>query len=292
MSLIAQIEDDLSRHTIKIIIRDGARKIYVDDEEIRDRKELFRLFTCIVFAHEDMAYIKGTPTDQRRFFDQSCVLIDNSYLDSLRMYNTLLKQRNSVLKQKEYDLLSLYDDRLADTGLIIQREREQMNIRFNEVFGSMYDEISVTGLSPRIEYRPSWRECTSKQDVLQRLIKSSAQDKKYETTVTGPHRDRYMITSEGLDITHSASTGQIRLMSLLLKLLQARIYVESTGRRPVLLLDDVLLELDITKRNRFLEYMDTYDQAFFTFLPEENYGNWESSGTLKYTVNQGECTLG
>lgn len=291
MSLIAHIEDQRNTRTIKIIIKDGTRKIFIDNEEIRDRKELFKLFTCIVFAHEDMEYIKGSPSEQRRFFDQSCVLIDSSYLDSFRMYNSLLKQRNSVLKQKEYSLLSLYDERLADTGMILQRSREKMNVRFNEVFGSMYDEISVSELTPHIEYRPSWRGCSSKQEVLERLEKSSLQDRKYETTVTGPHRDRYVITSEGNDITHSASTGQIRLMSLLLKLLQARIYVETTGRRPVLLLDDVLLELDITKRNRFLEYMDTYDQAFFTFLPEENYGDWENSDTVKYTVRQGECIL-
>ncbi len=44
-----------------------------------------------------------------------------------------------------------------------------------------------------------------------------------------------------------------------------------TGRLPVLLMDDVMLELDPDKRQRFTALLPEYDQLFCTFLPGEPY---------------------
>jgi DNA replication and repair protein RecF len=60
-----------------------------------------------------------------------------------------------------------------------------------------------------------------------------------------------------------------------------------TGKKPILLLDDVLLELDPEKRRRFLEALPEYDQAFYTFLPEEPYQRYQKSDTLVYQVQNG-----
>jgi DNA replication and repair protein RecF len=60
-----------------------------------------------------------------------------------------------------------------------------------------------------------------------------------------------------------------------------------TGKKPVLLLDDVLLEMDSEKRRRFLSVLPAYDQAFYTFLPDEPYQNYRKEDTLVYTVKNG-----
>jgi DNA replication and repair protein RecF len=118
-------------------------------------------------------------------------------------------------------------------------------------------------------------------------------------TVKGPHRDRYVFirkgtssgsggTYRGGDFSGTASTGQRRLLALLLRVAQARCFSETTGKTPVLLLDDVLLELDGDKRRRFLAVMPRYEQAFFTFLPEEPYDRYCKSDTIVYYVNGGK----
>ena len=56
----------------------------------------------------------------------------------------------------------------------------------------------------------------------------------------------------------------------------------------MLLLDDVMLELDIAKKAKFLELLPDYEQAFFTFLPDEPYLTYKSTETLCYTVKAGE----
>ena len=92
---------------------------------------------------------------------------------------------------------------------------------------------------------------------------------------------------DGTPLTEVASTGQLRLVSLILRVTQAHLLATETGRAPVLLLDDVLLELDPARRARFLDALPEYEQAFFTFLPDEQYARLRKEGTKTYTVEAG-----
>jgi len=56
----------------------------------------------------------------------------------------------------------------------------------------------------------------------------------------------------------------------------------------VLLLDDVLLELDSAKREKFIKELPSFEQAFFTFLPDEQFRKYSSADTLIYRVVGGE----
>jgi DNA replication and repair protein RecF len=76
----------------------------------------------------------------------------------------------------------------------------------------------------------------------------------------------------------------------LLRIAQARIFTEKTGKKPVLLLDDVLLELDGEKRRKFLSVMPEYEQAFYTFLPEEPYEIYRKENTIVYYMNHGQVS--
>jgi len=104
---------------------------------------------------------------------------------------------------------------------------------------------------------------------------------------SGPHRDRYQFIRKGYDFAEKASTGQKRLLALLLRVAQAKRYNAVLGRKPVLLLDDVLLELDPEKRKRFIHVLPEYDQAFFTILPEEPYQRYKDAGAIVYNVHNG-----
>ena len=85
-----------------------------------------------------------------------------------------------------------------------------------------------------------------------------------------------------------ASTGQIRLCSLILRVAQANFYSSKSGKQPVLLLDDVLLELDSSKRERFIQELPGFEQAFFTFLPDEPFRRYSGADTLIYRVADGQ----
>lgn len=283
---VSVLLDSGEKITISMVIRQGTRSMYLNGREVRDRKELIYLVPCIVFTHEDIGFVQGSPDDKRRFFNQTMTLYDPLFLDDLRSYTGLLKQRNTLLKEERYDLIYLYDSQLSVVGMEIQKKRSALVGEFNKLFPELFSVISGDSKPLKTGYRPSWKECSSAEDAEIMLKESFSQDIRYQTTTTGPHRDRFIILQNGRNYIPTASTGQKRLVSLVLRSAQAAFYLKKTSTHPILLLDDVLLELDIERRARFLEHTRGFSQAFFTFLPGESYFR---SGTFEGKVYKVEA---
>lgn len=281
-------DDDGIEHKVEYINHSGKRKIILDGKDIRDRKELIYNFPSIVFSHEDINFVKGEPEYRRRFFDQTFSMYDPLYLDNLRRYKIILMQRNAAIKSKQISLLSLYDERLVRYGLDISSKREEGVKMFNDIFPSLYKEISGTEKNLSIKYQPSWRDLKSEDEVMNYLESTRERDINLMTTSSGIHRDRFTVFDDNGPFSQSGSTGQIRLASLLFRLAEARFFIKMTGKKPVLLIDDVLLELDNIKRGSFLSLLTDYSQAFFTFLPDEKYFSSRKDEMLEYIVMEGK----
>ena len=277
--------------TILVKFEKGKKTILIDDKRVEDRKDLLSAAPCIVFCHEDMEFVAGNPERRRWFFDQVLSLYDPLYLDDLRRYRRVLKSRNAALRDALYGrtnpepLLDALDPQYVAYGVKLMEKRETAARLFSGVFGPLYEEISgISGIMVR--YAPSWKKAGEKE-AESLLRERRAADMAAGVSLSGPHRDRYGFTRDGADFVARASTGQRRLLALLLRLARARRFSEMTGKNPVLLLDDVLLEMDGGKRRRFLSILPGYDQAFFTFLPEEPYQNYRKEDTLIYKVRGG-----
>lgn len=271
----------------KITWRDGKKQIFVDGTEINDRKDLISSVPCIVFCHDDIQFVRGAPEMQRYFFDQTLSLDDPLFIDTLRAYRRILKSRNTAIKEYRVELLPVYNQQLAEAGLEIQRRRRLAVDRFSRTFGELYRGISGAGDDLLIEYRPSWKNDPPLEKTIALLEDRRETDLSLGTTTSGPHRDRFRFAMNGADYIETASTGQLRLTSLVLRVAQARFFADRAGRRPMLLLDDVMLELDPLRRARFLEVMPRYQQALFTFLPDEQYNSYRKDATLVYRVSDG-----
>ena len=275
---------------VNIVFGEGQKKVALDGKRLEDRKELLSVLPCIIFCHEDMDFVSGTPERRRWFFDQTRSLWDGIYLDDLRRYRYVLKNRSALLKNSSSSetsfTLDALDSQMALYGLELVKKRKEIAEEFSSVFEPLYREISGIG-GIRVKYSPSWKH-DDVDSVIAFLKEKRESDVLMSQSQTGPNRDRYIFTCEGEDFSAKASTGQRRLLALLLRTAQTRVFSEKTGKKPVLLLDDVLLELDGEKRRKFLELMPDYEQAFFTFLPIEPYENYLKPGTLVYTVSQGQ----
>ncbi len=249
----------------------GKKKIKLDDSEIKDRKELIYSIPCIAFTHDDISFVRGEPENRRRFFDQTMSMYDPSFFDDMRAYKLVLRQRNAAIKDQRYSLLDIYDEKLADYGIPIMKARRAVLNSFSTIFPDIYNAVSLEDRKIGISYRPSWQEDLSKEEIINLLAHQREVDIKMSTTTSGPHRDRFIVTDSHGPFVNTASTGQMRLASLVFRSAQAAFYRQKTGINPVFLIDDVLLELDAPKRARYLSYLGYYNQAFFTFLPEEKY---------------------
>ena len=289
LSLSASFKDDKQQIKILFKLEKGRKTIEIDGKKIRDRKELLSNFPCIAFTHDDINYVNGPPSERRTFLNQTISLYDPSYIDNLRIYNRLIKLRNRIIKEKNFSLLDIYDDQIAAAGFELVQKRRKLVDEFNSTFTDLYNNISLANMDLIIRYSPSWKNVNSVDDVLALLKSQRERDIHFSTSTSGPHRDRVGFFSDGRNFAETASTGQIRLISLVLKASQSAFIYKKSGKLPVLLLDDVLLEMDLEKRKRFLHYLPDYRQAFYTFLPDEGLIEFKNGGPI-FTVKQGIIT--
>jgi DNA replication and repair protein RecF len=295
--------DSPSGEAVSVIYRDGKKTVSLDGKRLDDRKDLLGAAPCIVFCHEDMEFAAGPPERRRWFFDQTMSLADPLYLENLRNYRRVLKSRNTLLREHRFQdgskgrsvpaeinvLLDALDPQLAAYGLELVKKRKSAAEGFSAIFEPLYREISgLDGISVR--YAPSWKD-EDAETIVSSLAGRREAVYSFGVSLSGPHRDRYVFMRNGREFSARASTGQRRLLALLLRIAQAVDFSGKTGKSPILLLDDVLLELDGEKRRRFLEIMPPYDQAFYTFLPGEPYERYIKNGTMVYHVEGGRLSL-
>lgn len=272
-------------NTISITLKDGKKRIEKNAKMIADRKELVDTIPCVLFSHDDLDFAVGAPERRRFFIDQSLSMYDSSYIDVFRSYKKILKTRNSLLKEKKTEVLDVLDAQLAEAGMEVTKRRRKTIHDFNGVFARLYEE--VTGIDAlMLEYAPSWKG-TAIDEIMTEIVGKRAFDESMGTSMSGPHRDRIRFVRHGAGFIPTASTGQRRLLSLLLRTAQAVFYTDVTGRLPVLLMDDVLLELDPEKRQRFTALLPSYDQLFCTFLPGEPYERYRRTTTRVYQIERG-----
>ena len=301
-SMFKKSDDDMQK--ITLVFENGKKRIDKNGKRIQDRKELINTIPCILFCHDDMKFAIGEPECRRFFIDQSLTLYDNLYIDDIRNYKKILKSRNLILKNHQYDLLETFDSQLAYYGLIIQEKRKKAIFQFNEIFGKIFYE--VTGIEGvKIVYEPSWKEILTEkitadnkiiteknfpasQDIINLLLSRQELDKRFETSMSGPHRDKINFIKDKVLFVPTASTGQRRLLSLILRIAQSIYYTRVTGLKPVLLMDDVLLELDPDKRAKINSLLPEYEQLFCTFLPGEPYERYMKDTTKVYNIKGGE----
>jgi DNA replication and repair protein RecF len=116
---IAQSVND----NILVKVEKGKKSVLINGKKTADRKDLLSIAPTIVFCHEDMEFVSGTPERRRWFFDQTLSLYDPVYLEDLRRYRRVLKSRNAVLRDNMQKtggidtVLDALDPQLAEYGL-------------------------------------------------------------------------------------------------------------------------------------------------------------------------------
>lgn len=83
-------------------------------------------------------------------------------------------------------------------------------------------------------------------------------------TLVGPHRDEVEFLVDGRPARSFASQGQQRSLVLAWKVAEVRVTSDILGRPPLLLLDDVMSELDASRRRALVGLLAEGMQTFIT----------------------------
>lgn len=251
------------------------KNVFVNGNPIRRLGDLIGRINAVLFTPSDLQIVRGAPAGRRRFLDIDLSQINHAYLRHLQSYDLALRQRNALLKQcaaraVAATQLPSWDAQLAEHGSEILAFRASMLSRLSELVGQVYS--GITGGSERLEliYEPSPKAAVdSAQGVLQGLIqaeleRSRADDIRRGATSVGPHRDDFSFRISGRDARDFGSQGQQRSCVLALKLAELELMRQATGEWPVLLLDDLMSELDESRKRAFLAALPNGVQAILT----------------------------
>jgi DNA replication and repair protein RecF len=245
-----EVDGDRARRTIEV---DGVRRRGLD---------LPGHFRVTLFWPDDLGLVKAGPETRRRFLNQMLVQIEPGYARALAGLRRVLEQRNSLLKriaggEEDSGVLAAWDQELVLYGSEIAKARMNAVLELRPEAARSHAEIAG---GERLEITYSGPP----DDFAVAVQKSLAEDLRRGSTTIGPHHDDLVIWLDGRDARSYASQGQQRTAVVSLKLAEAALVERRTGERPLLLLDDVLSELDLERREALLRKVATSGQVIIT----------------------------
>ncbi len=251
-------------HDVEILLsRTQRRRVKVAGETVSRSGEMLGHITGVLFSPEDLRMVKDGPSERRRFVDMELSQLRPSYYYALQKYTRALKQRSALLRDaaitgKAPDTIDMWDAALAESGETIMRMRREFLRKIDISANRIHARIAAGAEELRIEYAPSARDDgdITKDTLFDLLEKSRQTDIKRQITSVGPHRDDVKMLLNGYDARSFGSQGQVRTCALALKLSELEIMSSESGEPPVLMLDDVMSELDPSRRRLLIEMLD------------------------------------
>jgi DNA replication and repair protein RecF len=219
----------------------------------------------VLFEPNHLQLLSGGPENRRVYLDD---LIEQKFLNYAKVrrdYTRILSQRNSLLKQPNLPSqaqLFPWNIRLSQLAGKIVQARHQLVKDLNSKTNKLYKELSNTETELEIKYDHKWPVEVYETQLLKNLELSADDDHARGFTSRGPHREDLIVTYNSHGSQNVASRGEIRTAILSLKMAEIEL-LDSSGEKPIILLDDVFSELDGYRRKSLTNYLESY-QTFIT----------------------------
>lgn len=239
-----------------VVVYDGVKKQFLVEDKKFARLPKKNRYPVILFEPSDLGLIGASPTRKRDYFDRFLGGFDEKYVSNLNKYKKALKQRNEALKSDLVgrEMLFSWNILLARLGCEIAKKRRNLITDINNELTDYYRSIAENEDKVWIEYL-NFGEIEEilldESQYLRRLEADFERDRVIQHTSFGVHKDNYRFIFNNRDADGSASRGESRSVILALKFIEAKKLLENTGKKPLVLLDDVFSELD-RKRQKYL----------------------------------------
>lgn len=251
---------------IRVLINKEGKQVFINGKPISRLSELAKCMNVILFEPKDVMLFRGSPKARRNFLDISLSKKSQPYMDYISRYDKILKERNELLKQNVIDpyLLDATTEMLVKLSGPIVSYRQMYFKDINNILNKITH--ALTGEHGKLEviYKPFIPYDEHFQDnALNAFKKEEENDLKKKVTTIGVHREDFSIALNGRDIAQFGSQGENRIVSLALNL-SPYFLIEDKDKRPIVVLDDVMSELDLTHRQRLISFLKKFEQVFIT----------------------------
>ena len=272
------------------ILKDGKKAIQVNKIKIKKIGELFGNFNVVMFSPEDLKIIKDSPGVRRKFIDMELCQLNPKYYYNLVQYNKVLNERNSILRNRNInkDILDVYDMQLVEFGYNIIMDRLEYIEKLNKYSTKIHSDITSGKERIEFKYVSTIKDLENIRESFYSLLeKNRVRDCERGITSVGPHRDDFTVLINDIDTKSYGSQGQQRTAVLTIKFSSLKIIKELTGEHPVLLLDDVLSELDFSRKRYILSTIGDI-QTIITCTGIEDLYEYLDDKSKVFKVRDGE----
>lgn len=293
---VAEIERDDGRRRVEIVLfapapgeRRRPRRYLLDGASKRADDALGEI-VVVAFFPEDVDLLSEAPSARRRYLDAMIAQVDRRHRAAAREYQRVVEQRNALLRALRDEMgpfvdrgpeqetlpldgqgsgrdeLEFWDRELCRLAAALSLRRIHAVRELREPFRDAIERASGDHVVDIAYASPAEGDTEEERTAsYQRLLEEKRERERWQgTTLVGPHREDLAVTSGGRELPSFASRGEQRSVVLALKLAEATWLRERTGSVPIFLLDDVLSELDPTRRERLVASLPADAQAIVT----------------------------
>ena len=235
-------------------------EIHVNGEVIKRRSELVRRVPVQIVNADSFGLIDGPPQLRRAFIDWCLFHVEQSYADTWVELRHALKQRNKLLKsRRDLKLLDYWDKHLVVPSNKLHQMRRIQSEELRQILITDFTDL-LKDIPIEIEYKRGWPEDV---DLLEALVAQRQRDVHSGFTNAGIHRDDLLFTLNGIKATDVLSRGQSKRLCLALLMASLALVSRGTGKRIILLIDDLHSELDSSAQHRVYQQLGSMDLQLF-----------------------------
>lgn len=223
----------------------------------------------VLFCPDDLDMVKRSASARRGALDSFGAQLNDQYAKLLSTYERTVEQRNNLLRDcPPADLLEVWDESLAVTGAQLLMHRRALLARIRGHFVEVYRAIAPHE-APDVAYESTLGELGDEREAIaeqfrRELRARRADELRRGMTLVGPHRDEIAFTIDGRAARDFGSQGQQRSIVLAWKIAEVQVTRDILGRPPLLLLDDVMGELDASRREAIMGFVADDIQTVIT----------------------------
>ncbi|MBN2791584.1 MAG: DNA replication/repair protein RecF, partial [Desulfuromonadales bacterium] len=244
------VENNITKNDLKIYFDNkNTRKVLINNKK-PDSNYLYKIINTIIYYPAEINYLNLYPIFRRNLIDRSIFLIDNDYLNDIKLYNKILQNRNLYLKENKNYFDPWIDQHIKYSEKIIKK-RILFIERINDVFSSLLKDKKV---SEKYELKYKKYDIETIKEYLYKKFKVLEKKEKIKGfTLFGPHVDNFIFCIDGQNISDISSEGQKKYFLLFYKYSQYLDYIKYNDDYPILLFDDYSSELDSKRKNSFFD---------------------------------------
>jgi len=284
-------EDEIS-HLLEVGLAPGdGRVMRVDGAAVESMASTAARPLVSVFFPERLELVKGPPAARRAHLDHLVAALWPARASTRAAYSQTLAQRNALLGRIRGGAaspasLGSWDAGLARHGWQLMLDRAEALDLLGPLFAARAGELGLPG-EIRMRYRPR-SGASGVEGFASELRERHGADLERGFTAHGPHRDEVALIHDGVALRSYGSQGQQRVALLALLFAERDLLGAERGRRPLMLLDDVMSELDGARRELLSDLLRLEGQSVVTATDRDHVPGAGGAGVNVIEVSAGE----